>query len=75
MDNLQRCVALEFRADAPDGCLEAREPQSPPFAERLEHFAACMREQRELSERTICHRCWHARQLLMAAPRTQLFVI
>jgi integrase/recombinase XerD len=46
------------------GRLEAREPQAPPFAGRLEHFAACMREQRGLSERTIRQRCWHARQLL-----------
>jgi site-specific recombinase XerD len=46
------------------GRLEAREPQAPPFAGRLEHFAACMREQRGLSEHTIRHRCWYARQFL-----------
>jgi site-specific recombinase XerD len=44
--------------------LEARQPQALPFVERLEHFAACMREQRGLSERTIHNRYWHARQLL-----------
>ena len=31
------------------GRLETREPQALPFVERLEHFAACMREQRGLS--------------------------
>jgi integrase/recombinase XerD len=46
------------------GRLEARESQALPFVERREHFAACMRQQRGLSEHTIRNRDWHVRQLL-----------
>src|ERR1700746_1950246 len=44
------------------GRLEAPDKKPLPFADLVEHFAACMREQRGLSEVTIRQRCWHAQK-------------
>lgn len=45
------------------GRLEAHDKEPLPFADLVEHFAAaCMRDQRGLSEVTIRHRCWHAQK-------------
>ena len=38
--------------------------KSLPFEGLVEHFAACMREQRGFSELTIRHRCWFAQKFL-----------
>jgi integrase/recombinase XerD len=46
------------------GRLEAPDKKPLPFADLVEHFAACMREQRGLSEVTIRQRCWHAQKFL-----------
>ena len=46
------------------GRLEAPDKKSLPFVGLVEHFAACMREQRGFSEVTIRHRCWFAQKFL-----------
>jgi integrase/recombinase XerD len=46
------------------GRLETHDKKPLPFANLIEHFAACMRDQRGLSEVTIRHQCWHARKFL-----------
>ena len=46
------------------GRLEALDKKSLPFVGLVEHFAACMREQRGFSEVTIRHRCWFAQKFL-----------
>ena len=46
------------------GRLEAPDKKPLPFVGLVEHFAACMREQRGLSEVTIRNRCWQAQKFL-----------
>jgi integrase/recombinase XerD len=46
------------------GRLEAHDKEPLPFADLVEHFAVCMRDQRGLSERTIRNQCWHAQKFL-----------
>jgi integrase/recombinase XerD len=46
------------------GRLEAHDKKPLPFADLVAHFAACMRDQRGLSEVTIRNRCWHAQKFL-----------
>jgi integrase/recombinase XerD len=46
------------------GRLEGHDKKPLPFADLVAHFAACMRDQRGLSEVTIRNRCWHAQKFL-----------
>jgi integrase/recombinase XerD len=46
------------------GRLEAHDKKPLPFVGLVEHFAACMREQRGFSEVTIRQRCWFAQKFL-----------
>ena len=46
------------------GRLEEHEKKPLPFANLIGHFAACMRDERGLSEVTIRQRCWHTQKFL-----------
>ena len=46
------------------GRLEVHDKKPLPFADLVEHFAGCMRDQRGLSEVTIRNQCWHTQKFL-----------